>query len=77
MSTPTHCSPSYRPCSCGANCPHGSPDEPCWGPVNAVDEVSFVDEEGNPDWYWIHVCEGHSDKIDGYDGSPYIPEPRA
>lgn len=56
MSTP------YKPCSCRADCPYQdeNPDEPCWGPVNAVDEW-YTDD----DWGWYHACEGHHDVVSG------------
>jgi len=58
----------YVPCSCGAGCPYEdkNSDEPCWGPVHAVDEIYSED-----DWWWIHACEGHHDKADG---GEYIKE---
>lgn len=43
-------------CYCGAPCDFEKDDEPCWGEINAVDNV-FNEEI---DLYnWIHACKGH------------------
>ena len=51
--------PSYQPCEfCGADCPPGTPVEPCWGNVTMWGGM-FDDEQ-------LHACEGHS-------WSPWVP----
>jgi len=57
-------SKSYKKCSCQDDCyalgMHE--DEPCWGNVNAIDEVQeWID------WDWVHACQGHKAKYDGGD----------
>ena len=45
--------PSCRPCECcGATCPLGTPEEPCWGDVTVWNDDT---SEG-----LLHACEGHS-----------------
>ena len=53
----------YNPdACCGADCfAFGlNPAEPCWGDVHVADEIETSDEDGNPDYFWLHECEGHS-----------------
>lgn len=59
---------TYKKCECGSDCIYfdDNINEPCWGPVSAIDEVYDGD-----DWGWIHVCRGHGNV---YDGGEYIPE---
>jgi len=52
-------------CYCGAPCDFEKEDEPCWGDINAVDEV--YDDDGY--YEWIHACEGHRQCSMG---GPYI-----
>lgn len=64
--------PSYgkKKC-CSADCHNGySPERPCWGDVEARDEVSYGDGE----WGWVHACEGHSLTCTGDGG--YVPSDR-
>lgn len=71
----TDASASYDPDSCcGEHCfAYGrEPEEPCWGSVEAVDEVER-DGEG---WVWIHECRGHEDcQEEGWFEGEYKPEP--
>ncbi len=65
-------SPSYQPCDCKAECSfldESTPERPCWGPVNAVDEISGPDGE----YWWVHACEGHFNFSD-YPRGPYKQE---
>jgi len=67
---PSEMNKSYKPCHCGDDCfalPTEALNEPCWGQVEAVDEVHAGD-----DWVWVHACQGHSDC---YEGGKYKPEP--
>jgi len=62
----------YNTCrSCGCDCClfEANANEPCWGKVEAVEEV----EIGNGDFGWIHACDGHAQSWDGF--GPYKPEP--
>lgn len=45
---------------CGAICPFGSVEHPCWGNVHVVDEDWVGGEH-----YWIHACEGHAEVSQG------------
>ncbi len=45
-----------EPCQCGAGCDFRNDNRPCWGSVDAVDEVKC----GDDDYAWVHVCEGHN-----------------
>lgn len=48
---------SYEQCSCGSDCMSiDKSEEPCWGEVNAIDEINLGD-----DWGWVHGCKGHTD----------------
>lgn len=67
-------SPSYKPCHCGAACDFSDEStdaEPCWGDVDAVDEVQCAEDE----YYFVHACEGHFN-FSEYPRGPYIPEPK-
>lgn len=37
---------TYAPCFCGADCPHATPEEPCWGTTRSLRR-------------FLHACEGH------------------
>jgi len=55
---------------CGAPCNGaGNPNEPCYGECDVIDEVETVDSEGDPDYMWVHGCEGHQN----WPG-PYVPQ---
>jgi hypothetical protein len=41
---------------CNSPCWAEDNDEPCWGSVDVIDELTTVDG-----WEWIHACEGHTD----------------
>lgn len=73
-----HHSSSYNPAACcKTDCwkfDSNSPDDPCWG------DVDVIDEEGGEDWYWIHSCQGHKDEWNNSqyntgDPAVYVPEP--
>jgi len=67
MCRPEHTAPSYKRCCVGGECDFKStPEQPCWGEVNAVDEI----EGGDGEYWWVHACQGHSMG----DGT-YEPEP--
>jgi hypothetical protein len=66
---------AYKPCSCGGDCFRyfvADEKDPCWGPVEAIDEQPYADEDGAEDWYWVHACQGH---INVYEGGKYTPDP--
>jgi hypothetical protein len=46
---------SYKPCDCGDDCDYAKDNEPCWGEVHVVQEITW--EDG---WDYEHACEGHS-----------------
>ena len=52
----------YTSCVCGAECCYlgSNENEPCYGEVNAIEEVEFED-----DYSWVHVCIGHQTTFDG------------
>ena len=57
-----------EPCYCGATCNLDFIiDEPCYGKVDAVDEIS-----DGEDYYWVHSCEGHVDCLT--ESGPYKRE---
>jgi|CXWL01.1.fsa_nt_gi hypothetical protein len=65
-------SSSYKTAICcyGVNCYHiddSTENEPCWGAVGVVDEVSY----GEDDYGWVHGCEGHAEC---WGGGDYIKE---
>ena len=64
-------SPSYKQAVCCVNteCCHlgRNENEPCWGEVTCVDEVTL----GDDDYSYIHACKGHAD-WNGY----YVKEPK-
>ena len=62
-----------KPGCCNSLCDMDYDELPCWGDVEVVDEVNYgTDDE--PDYTWVHACEGHSDLV-AY-GYPYKPEPK-
>ena len=65
-------SASYKECHCGGDCfaLNFNPHEPCWGDVEAADEVEVDDSS-----VWIHECQGHA-LCYGNDGGKYTPEPK-
>lgn len=68
----------YNPdACCGADCfAFGlNPAEPCWGDVHVADEIETSDEDGNPDYFWLHECEGHSGCWDS--GEKFKPQTTA
>jgi hypothetical protein len=73
-------SPSYNPkACCGSDCYSmysATPEEPCWGDVEAIDEQCTEDYE---DCWWIHGCQGHKDVYNEpwVKNVKYNPEPKA
>lgn len=68
----------YDKCSCGGGCTfYDLQDEygKCWGECVAVNEESYLDIDGNYDYYWVHACRGHSEMWDSHDKKLYISEP--
>jgi hypothetical protein len=49
---------------CGAGCDFKDQGGPCWGQVRVIDEIQCGTEE-EPDWSWLHSCQGHEDLNDG------------
>lgn len=53
-----------KTCSqCGGSC--FAEDDTCQGPVDAIDEINWEDEDGLSDWVWIHACEKHAETYNG------------
>lgn len=46
-------------------------NEPCWGDVKVVDEVSTGD-----DWIYVYACEGHADIASGCGDKAYSAQTR-
>lgn len=65
-------SESYKRCHCQSDCYmldiNENANEPCWGEVNAIDEIDWGDGE----YSWVHCCEGHWNMYQS--NEPYIPE---
>ena len=64
---------TYAPCGCRADCwvrATDSEDEyrPCWGQVQATEEVGY----GDGDFGFAHACKGHREL---HDGGRYNPLP--
>lgn len=62
---------NYEQCSCGSDCGFMNmfENEPCWGYVQAVDEITYADDYG-----WVHMCEGHADKHWGENYKEFVNE---
>lgn len=66
--------PGCAPVTCSAymtpmhpeKCRYENPSEPCWGPVELVDE-DYDEETG--EYSWVHACSGH---CGCWDGEPYV-----
>jgi hypothetical protein len=68
--------PSYNPDACcrdGGCWAEDTEGEPCWGDSEVIDEQCWGGEDGLEDWSWIHSCQGHIDKYNGF--GPYKPPP--
>ena len=68
----------YNPkACCGADCfaLYRGEAEPCWGDVTVASEVETVDEDGGPDYFWVHECEGHAGCFEY--GETYQPDASA
>ena len=50
-------SSSYKLTCCADGCywiDDSTPEQPCWGKVKAIDEIS-----AGEDGWWVHACQGH------------------
>ncbi len=52
-------------CTCGASCDWEDTGKPCYGKIEAIEELRSDD-----DFYWMHACEGHQNM---YENKGYIP----
>lgn len=69
----TEPSPSYRQADCCSttDCNYlSTPNQPCWGQVECVEDYFE-----NDDHYWVHACEGHRGGTKYCDYGGYTPEP--
>ena len=67
-------SPSYKIvcCNCDCNLLDCIDGEICWGTVQVANNT------GEPDYDWIHACEGHVAVLSGFgQNSKYIPEKKS
>lgn len=56
------------PGCCDAECyalDRSTPEQPCWGSIDAMDEVEMGD-----DYIWVHACDGHAPE---WMGGEYLP----